>query len=327
MLRKTRPLEAFTVVGALLAAALVPGGAATAAPGDPEGGTYSQTFTPTDGATSFAIPENAINVRLTVAGGQGGKGSASMTANGGAGGVVTADLSDNYSGSTLHLLVGGWGFFNPGGGSYVALDDSFLVIAGGGGRSGYAGQTTNSLDGGDGGFANGTPDGGDGAQLPGGSQSGLGAVGGVPGTNGYLPNGQPAANTGTVATVVDGLITPGRGSAVNGFAGGGGYAGGGGSANGVVPGVGIVRGASGGGSGYMRPGLTLESTSRNETPPGSSAGAAGYITIEWTEPAESPADPDVPVDPPVTPETPVLPIGPSAPGRDTDEPVFPVVAG
>lgn len=302
----------------LMGAALVPVGAAVAAPGDPEGGTFSQTFTPSATQATFTIPANATDVQITVAGSQGSKGSASMPTLGGAGGVVTVALGDRYAGETLNLLVPPIGLLAPGSGSYVATDDAFLVVAGGGGRSGYAGQVTNVLAGGAGGFATASPNGGDAAQSGTGRQGGLGAIGATPGANGYVPGGSPAPNTGTTASVTDGIILQGRGSAVNGFAGGSGYAGGGGAANGVVTGTGLVRGASGGGSGYLAPGLTILSTAANASPAGSSAVAPGFITITWTEPAQIPEVPDTPPAPaPVTP----------VPGRGADDPALPIVAG
>lgn len=318
MPRKTLPLAGFAAAIVLAGAALAPVGAAVAAPGDPEGGTYSQTFTPSAAQTTFTIPENATDVQITVAGSQGGKSSATMPRNGGAGGVVTVALEDDYSGQTLHLLVPPVGLLAPGAGSYVATDDAFLAIAGGGGRSGYAGQVTTVLAGGAGGFAGGSPNGGDGQQPAGFGYSGLGAIGGIPGRNGFLPGAQPPASTGTTASVTGGVIQQGRGSVVAGFGGASGYAGGGAPANGSAPGIGIVRGASGGGSGYVAPGLTILSTAANATPDGTTTVAPGFITITWTEPTQVPEVPDTPDAP-----APVLP----TPGRGADEPALPIVAG
>lgn len=325
--------RAFRRSGALLAAAaligsgLAFGTAAQAA----EDEVYTQTFRPGP-QTSFTIPEDATSVRLIVAGAQGNTRSIGMPELGGAGGTATVDLGTAYNGETLNLLVGNPGLVGGAGGSFVALDDEFLVVAGGGGLGGLVqnASRTPELPGGAGGFATASPDGGDGTNAPGYNHSGTGAVGATPGTTGYTTTQSAGVTNGTAASIVDGVIIPGLPSyhdSTEGRGGGQGYAGGAGGRDQLIPSAGgAIRSASGGGSGYLAEGLDLVSTAPNM---GDGVRADAYVTVIWTTPVadtEQPGADGPDTDDPGTDEPGKDGDG-SAPSRPQDGIVLPIVAG
>ena len=318
---------------ALLSATLVIGGtlalgAAPAAGADDD--VHTQTFL-SGPQTTFTIPADATSVRLIVAGDQGNTRVLGATELGGAGGTATVDLGTAYNGETLNLLVGNPGLLGGAGGSYVALEDEFLVIAGGGGSGGRVGGVTGTvLPGGTGGFATSSPDGGDGTNVPGYHHSGTGATGATPGTTGYTTAQTGGVTNGTTATIVDGVITPGIPSYDNtteGLGGGQGYAGGAGPRDQLLAAAGgLVRAASGGGSGYLAAGLDLVSTAPNFNASGESALA--YITITWTTPVADSEEPgtDEPGNDEPGNDEPGTDEG-AAPSRPQDGIVLPIVAG
>lgn len=313
---------------ALIGSGLTFGSAAHAAADE----VHEVTFT-SGPQTTFTIPADATSVRLVVAGAQGSTRSLTRPELGGAGGIATVDLGTSYNGETLDLLVGNAGYGSGAAGSYVAFEDEFLVIAGGGGLGGLVqGAAARDLPGGAGGFANGSPDGGDGTNVDGYHHSGTGAVGATPGSIGYTTTETPSAPNGTVATIVDGTIIPGMSSTGPDFdnnGGGQGYAGGGGGSDELLAGVGIIRSAGGGASGYLAPGLNLTSTGANV---GVGTTAPAYITVTWTTPAaEEPGTDDPGTDDPGTDDPGTGEPGDGgagdAPTRPQDGIVLPVVAG
>jgi hypothetical protein len=234
---------------------------------------------------NYTVPEDALGVVVTVAGAQGGS-RTTADFSGGAGGMVTVDLGTKYNGDALQLLVGGTNRNTAGtNASYLATTTELLAIAGAGGSNGFytAGSVTTILDGGAGGFSTASANGGDGRQYLSTHFSGLGARGAVAGAAGYGPGGAAPALASAPAAVVNGQI---KTSTTTRFLGeeGNGYASGG-SARGdaVVSGV-VVRGASGGGSGYLAPGLTAVSTGSNGAT-GTAAPFNGFITLKVTVPA------------------------------------------
>lgn len=338
-----RRLGALLTTGALVLGAGVVG---TDAARGADGEVYTQTFTADEDGSSqaatFTVPADATSVHVTVAGQQGQGTTSTDNSAGGAGGIATVDLGTAYNGETLDLLVGRDDDREAGAGAaFVAFDDEFLVVAGAGGQGGdLVAEELVAWPGGDGGFANGSPNGGDGAPGPYDAPYGKGAVGASYGAAAEnVTTGEP----GSVATVVDGVITPGRPATGNGFTspqGGQGYAGGGGAAAVFTPALrGIVRGACGGGSGFLADGLELLSTGANHS---GAERAAAYITFTWTlaadeEPGtEEPGADEPGTDGPGTDEPSTDEPSTDEPGVDepgTDDPaevsdvVLPVVAG
>jgi len=265
--------------------------------------TFTQTFGP-GGQSSFAVPADATSLRVTAAGQQGSSRLLNAPGAGGAGGTVTVDLGTAYNGQTLNVLVGNVAYRQGSGASFIATDSEFLVVAGAGGSGGIAqhmdGTGNVPLRGGAGGFASGGPGGGDGEQyLPTLHHSGLGAIGVTPGAWGYNTNESgPTETPGTVAAVLDGTIIPGLPTEQeSGGYGGQGYAAGGNSSDQLVPAEGVlIRGASGGGSGYVAPGLAVLSTAANENALDESP-AAAYVSFTWTVAVADPA-PESDDDPP-----------------------------
>jgi len=233
------------------------------------------TFTP-GAQTTWAVPANASDVSVVVAGGAGGN-NTYANAPGGAGGHVTVDIGTTYNGQTLHVLVGAAGqpvtTSSPGGGgegSYVSSTSGFVVIAGGGGGTGALSTPVGTLPGGAGGYATASADGEDGPIVNTYDISGFGAVGATPGTATTQPGLSSYGGTGGVASVaLDGTITPGVGgnaAPMLGFPiaqGGGGYAGGGGGSAETGGPNSAGAGGGGGGSGFLAAGLTASATAPN----------------------------------------------------------------
>ena len=251
---------------------------------------YEQAFFTAGDQQSFTVPANASDVRITAAGEQGLSRSADAQY-GGAGGIVTVDLGTAYNGRTLGVLVteDGGPFGLGAGAAFVATEDAFVVVAGGGGYSGSSTASESILRGGDGGWADGAPDGGDGEQYASTFFSGFGAIGATAGETGYRIDGwaisYDASPLGTAATVSDGTITPGipRGASTSVATrgpGGFGYAGGGAGQRGITTALPrtIVDGAGGGGSGYAAPDVTVLSTGRNFS---ETERLAASVTITW----------------------------------------------
>ena len=264
------------------------------------------TFTPGP-QESFTVPADATGLQVTVAGAQGSTRSQALQT-GGAGGVVTLDLGTAYNGVELHVLVGGADRVGSGtNGTYLATDSEFVAIAGGGGVTGFIanGNPGTPLPGGAGGFASGDLDGADGTQARADLNfSGRGASGTTAGTPGYSPSeaGPPADVVSVPASVVDGVITPSSTERFLGSGGDGLASGGAARGDAVVAGLGPVRGAAGGGSSYLAPGLVPVSTGANAGPEGSTTRANGYITVTWSVPNPDDAVPaPVPADPGTTP--------------------------
>lgn len=313
-----RRLGALLTTGALvLGAGIIGADAARGADGE----VYTQTFTADENGLSqkavFTVPADATSVHVTVAGQQGQGTTPTDNSAGGAGGIATVDLGTAYNGKTLDLLVGRDRDREAGAGAaFVAFDDEFLVIAGGGGQGGdLVAAELVAWPGGDGGFADGSPNGGDGTPGPYAVPYGKGAVGA---SYGAAAESVSASEPGSVATVVDGDITPGRAATGGGFnspQGGQGYAGGGGAAAVFTPALGgILRGAAGGGSGYLADGLELLSTGANHD---DAERAAAYITFTWTLAADDEPGTDEPgIDEPGTDDP-----------ADVSDVVLPVVAG
>lgn len=325
-------------VGALLmTGVLLAGGSAVGADAargaDDE--VHTQTFTANEEdaglaqSGTFTVPANATSVQVTVVGQQGGSPLPGQPEFGGAGGMVTVDLGTAYNGRTLDLLVGRSSYDSTGGGAYLAADDEFLAIAAGGGQGGGfissapTGVNT-GLIGGAGGFADGTLNGTAGEVHPDYAFHGQGAVGDAPGISGYPTSATEGVQNGTVATVENGVITPGLGSAYEGNPPGGeGYAGGGGSIRELVPALrGVLYGTSGGGSSYLAPGLEVLSMGANYS---DTERSAAYITFTWTiaadeSGAEDPGSEDPGTDEPGAGEG-------EAPARPADDIVLPIVAG
>lgn len=261
------------------------GGPATAAPA-PTDVSHTQAFAP--GTASFTIPADATSLTATVAGGQGGT-RLFGSAPGGAGGTVEVDLGVVYDGQALSILVGPQ-VLGGGGGSYLATAAGFLAVAGGGGSNGVFGTTNTLLPGGAGGYATASPDGTDGAQYLADHQSGTGAHGTTAGAEGYSTTAAgPPTISSALASDNAGVLT--ASTATTGLAAGGSGLASGGAANGdqVVAVAGspsfAVHGASGGGSGFVDPSLTILSTGPNQAAAGALTAAAPFITLTWTVPA------------------------------------------
>lgn len=101
----------------------------------------SVTFTPGEGQMTWIVPNGAIDVQITLAGGAGDTYATNQGGVGGPGGTVATQVGSAYDGQTLHVLAGAAGtggqrsfppFAPGGGGSYVAAPGSFVAVAGGG---------------------------------------------------------------------------------------------------------------------------------------------------------------------------------------------------
>lgn len=246
----------------------------------------------TAGSGSVAVPAGVTSLTVTVAGGAGVAPSQATRifpdAVGGAGGVTTVELGSAGGGTTFSYIVGGTSE-----GSAVGVDDStVLVVAGGGGDSGYAGrldlddpdQIFGFFPGGVGGAptAPGFAAGGDGTAP---EANGFGASVAV-GAGG--PGSIAVGNAGGYADMAAGTITLGAAglggtasspdvatSHLGGSGGTGAYGGGGGGVTRteIDENPLYIVGAGGGGSGYLAGGLTGVA-STNE--------GAGYVTFEWS---------------------------------------------
>ncbi len=285
-------------IGALVGGTVIAGGLVIASAGPaaaapaPTDISHTQTFT--SGTASFTVPTDATSLTATVAGGQGGT-RLFGSAPGGAGGTIKVDLDTTYNGQILSILVGPQAFGAGGGGSYLATTAGFLAIAGGGGSNGFFGSGTAStlLPGGTGGFATASPDGTDGAQYLADHHSGTGARGMTAGAEGY-PTSAAGSPTITSAPAGDtaGVLTASSATAGSARGGSGLANGGAAGTDQLIPGTPsvLVRGASGGGSGFVDRSLTVLSTDPNQAAAGSSTAAAPFITLDWTVPAPATAN-------------------------------------
>jgi Glycine rich protein len=257
-------------------------------------------------AQNFTVPNGVSSLTIVAAGAQGGYSGGGGGLGGGLGGSVTATVGVK-PGAVLTIYVGGMGgnyqgtiqgggfngggpggcgcgagSFGPagsgGGASDVRLGKGMLsdriVVAGGGGGSGYeaiAGGAGGGLTGGDGTGTSGYGGGGA-TQTAGGTGGAIGLYGpaacndgltgalGVGGTGGGTLNGTQCSSYG------------------GGGGGGGYYGGGGGGAGGVYPGGTYNQGSGGGGSGYAEPSAT-----NVVTVTGVQAGN-GSVKITWKNP-------------------------------------------
>ena len=249
---------------------------------------------------TWAVPANIASLEVTIAGGAGELSTAgSGLGEGGQGGQFTAELDAGaLAGTTLNALVGCYAagsagapasrVNNPGGqGSFLATDDAFLAVAGGGGGASHwllvhtipdTSLKDFALDGGRGG---GPGSGEIGEYRVAAAAGGAGTVGG-PGAAGETDvTGEFAAEAGHTASIVNGVITPGLGGYAGhtGGGGGSGYHGGGGGASAaeVDDSVSTIDfGTGGGGAGYVADPASVTASGLNgETD--------GFITFTFTQ--------------------------------------------
>lgn len=297
--RSTGVAAVLAVVGALALAAAphsAPPAAASGATATPSALTTDfYYYTGTQG--SYAVPAGISD--LTVELGGGGTTPVSNPNHSRAGHFVI-DLGTAYAGQTLSYLVGGNGVGSTaapagtqnagGGGTYLAIGNTLLAVAGGGGGTGSdTGAATATTVGGSGGYiaASGTPVAGAAGTAGANPQAvGGGASGGTAGTPGVSSTGAPAGSAGSgPASVVNGVIQPALGGygAPGAGGGGGGYTGGGGGSTFTAGGT-TSNGAGGGGSAYVAPGVTVTS--------GDTKTFLGGIVFRFTIPFSLSVSPD-----------------------------------
>jgi hypothetical protein len=236
-----------------------------------------ELFSYTGSAQSFIVPSGVTQVTITALGAQGANYRGGTA---GLGASVTATVGIT-AGTTLYVYVGsswdGVGAFNNGIGSTgggasdvrtsdaapltgISSTDPRILVAGGGGASGFDGYS-----------------GGNGGAAKGSGESGGSTTDGGGGGGGGTQTGPGAAGTSTCTMVVDGAQgTPGVGGfGANSGAGDGGGGWWGGSGGGI--GSSCVGGAGGGGgSSFVTSGATNVSSAA-----GGSPNENGQITITW----------------------------------------------
>lgn len=250
------------------------------------------TFTYTGSQTSWTVPSHVTELTVTVAGAAGD--AHDPAAAGSSGAVVTVNLDTALAGQPLQILVGGKGKGSMlqyeqqdgGEGSYLAVNNAFLVVSGGGGGGGTVntqpGQNEvydHSTNGGDGSAIGNAADGT--AEFDS-TKVGKGATPTAPGAAGAGSYGGITATQGSSASISGGVISEGRGGYAVPHAGGGGggyFGGGGGTGMTVITqllGPVVEYSAGGGGSGFLAATLTANSTGTNDTD--------GYITFSYLLP-------------------------------------------
>lgn len=286
-----------TTVGAMLVAA-------TAINSAPAMAATTVIFTYTGAPASFVVPTNVKTLAIVATGGGGGGGQfQTQVSQGGAGGVVTSNLTVT-PGQTLTISVGGGGAApaNPasrcggGGGSSILTQGGMdVIVAGGGGGGGLnsnGGHAGNSDGSGTAGTVAGVPNtlagqggnvGGAGAGGPP-STGGTDAQAGGSGTRGAGGDGQTGAQQGKGGSAGGaGGAAPGSSTNTGGAGGGAGFGGGGG---------GRATCLAGGGGGSLGPAGTTYSVatglagapgdaSDGSFAPGSNGGD-GEVVITYT---------------------------------------------
>ena len=283
------------------------------------GGTTTVTQT---ADVSFTTPAGCNHASVSMWGAGGGGYSAA----GGGGGstVATIALPD---GATVLVQVGqggvlgttcefGTGTYCPpgiafkggygGGGSYLWVNGTLTLAAGGGGGGGGTGSTAGGTPGGAGGGLSGVAGNNIGYDGTGGGRGGTQTAGGAAGPviTGFAPGTAGASLLGGVSANVTGHVYGGGASGIGwsgngaGGGGGGGYFGGGaGSSGGYYYG----GAGGGGGSGYIAPGAMGTATAGSGATPGNSSsglrggagnggtsvtngtGSNGLVSITWTQ--------------------------------------------